>query len=141
MLFNAYSSAFNTVVSSKLIITLGALGLNPALCNWALDFLTGRTQVVKVGNPIESILSSCVTAWYGNCTAAHNRKAFQRVVRSAQRNTWGKLPAPLETYSTDSIGRPKRSSRTSTIGATACSPHYHPEGEVSTCPSKLGPRD
>uniref|UniRef100_A0A8C7SSP2 Multivesicular body subunit 12Bb n=1 Tax=Oncorhynchus mykiss TaxID=8022 RepID=A0A8C7SSP2_ONCMY len=28
---------------------LGALGLNPALCIWVLDFLTGRPQVVKVG--------------------------------------------------------------------------------------------
>ena len=27
-----------------------ALGLNPALCNWVLDFMTGRPQVVKVGN-------------------------------------------------------------------------------------------
>ena len=33
---------------------------------------------------IESILSGCVTAWYGNCSA-HNRKALQRVVRFAQR--------------------------------------------------------
>ena len=49
MLFNAYSSAFNTIVSTKLIIKLEALGLNPALCNWSLDFLTGRTQVVKEG--------------------------------------------------------------------------------------------
>ena len=50
MLFFDYSSAFNTVVPSKLINKLGALGLNPALCNWVLDFLTGRPQVVKVGN-------------------------------------------------------------------------------------------
>jgi hypothetical protein len=27
-----------------------ALGLNPALCNWVLDFLMGRPQVVKVRN-------------------------------------------------------------------------------------------
>ena len=27
---------------------------------------------------VESILSGCITAWYGNCTV-HNRKAFQRV--------------------------------------------------------------
>jgi hypothetical protein len=40
MLFIDYSSAFDTIVSSKLIIKLGALGLNPALCNWVLDFLT-----------------------------------------------------------------------------------------------------
>ena len=31
---------------------------------------------------IESILSGYSTAWYGNCSA-HNRKALQRVVRSA----------------------------------------------------------
>ena len=30
---------------------------------------------------IESILSGCITAWYGNCTA-HNRRAVKRVVRS-----------------------------------------------------------
>jgi hypothetical protein len=40
MLFIDYSSAFNTIVPSKLIIKLGALGLNPALCNWVLDILT-----------------------------------------------------------------------------------------------------
>ena len=33
MLFIDYSSAFNTIVHSKLIIKLEALGLNPAPCN------------------------------------------------------------------------------------------------------------
>ena len=32
----------------------------------------------------------------------------------------------------DVTGRPKRSSWTTTTRATACSPRYHPEGEVST---------
>jgi hypothetical protein len=41
---------------------------------------------------IESILSVCITAWYGNCTA-HNRRALQRVVLSAQHITGGKIPA------------------------------------------------
>ena len=41
MLFIDYSSAFNNIAPSKLIIKLGAHGLNPALCHWALDFLTG----------------------------------------------------------------------------------------------------
>ena len=50
MLFIEYSSAFNIILPSKLIIKLRALGLNPALCNWVLDFLTGRPHVVKVGN-------------------------------------------------------------------------------------------
>ena len=50
MLFIDYSSAFNTIVPSKLIIKLKVLGLNPALCKWVLEFLTGCPQVVKVGN-------------------------------------------------------------------------------------------
>ena len=46
MLFIDYNSSFNTIVPSKLIIKLEALGLNPTLCNWVLDFLTGSPQVV-----------------------------------------------------------------------------------------------
>ena len=57
MLFIDYSSAFNTIIPSKLIIKLEALGLNHALCNWVLDFLTGRPQVVKVGNNISTSLT------------------------------------------------------------------------------------
>jgi hypothetical protein len=56
MLFIDYSSAFNTIVPSKLIIKLESLGLDPALCNWVLDFLTGHPQVVKVGNNISTPL-------------------------------------------------------------------------------------
>uniref|UniRef100_A0AAZ3QBV7 Tc1-like transposase DDE domain-containing protein n=1 Tax=Oncorhynchus tshawytscha TaxID=74940 RepID=A0AAZ3QBV7_ONCTS len=48
---------------------------------------------------IESILSGCITAWCGNCSA-HNRKALQRVVRSAQHITGDKLPALQDTYTT-----------------------------------------
>jgi hypothetical protein len=92
---------------------------------------------------IESILSGCITAWYGNCTA-HNRRALQRVVQCAQCITWGKLPAnylPSRTPTAPNVtGRPKISSRTTTTRATACSPRYHPECEVSTGASKLGPR-
>ena len=50
MLFIDYSSAFNTIVPSKLINKLRNLGLNTSLCNWILDFLTGRPQGVRVGN-------------------------------------------------------------------------------------------
>jgi hypothetical protein len=50
MPFIDYSSAFNTIVPSKLINKLRILGLNTSLCNWILDFLTGRPQVVRVGN-------------------------------------------------------------------------------------------
>jgi hypothetical protein len=49
MLFIDYSSAFNTILPSKLINKLRTLGLNTSLCNWILDFLTGCPQVVRVG--------------------------------------------------------------------------------------------
>ena len=51
-LFIAYNSAFNTIVPSKRVIKLETLGPAPALCNWVLDFLTGRPQVVSVCNNI-----------------------------------------------------------------------------------------
>ena len=41
---------------------------------------------------IESILTGCITAWYGNCSAS-DRKALQRLVRTAQYITGVKLPA------------------------------------------------
>ncbi|KAI3355190.1 hypothetical protein L3Q82_018046, partial [Scortum barcoo] len=42
MLFIAYSSAFNTIVPSKLVTKLRGLGLNSALCVWILNFLTSN---------------------------------------------------------------------------------------------------
>ena len=48
---------------------------------------------------IVSILSGCITAWYGNCTAL-NGKALQRVVRSAQLITGGQTTCLHDTYST-----------------------------------------
>ncbi len=49
LLFIDYSSAFNTIVPSKLAVKLSDLGLNTTLCDWIQDFLTGRPQVVKMG--------------------------------------------------------------------------------------------
>jgi hypothetical protein len=50
MLFIDYSSAFNTIVPTKLVTKLRTLELNTSLCNWILDFLTGLPQVVRLGN-------------------------------------------------------------------------------------------
>jgi hypothetical protein len=50
ILFIDYSQAFNTIVPAMLITKLRTLGLNTFLCNWVLDFLTGRPQVERVGN-------------------------------------------------------------------------------------------
>ncbi|MCI4389835.1 hypothetical protein PGIGA_G00103570 [Pangasianodon gigas] len=50
MLFVDFSSAFNTVIPSKLITKLGDLGISPSLCTWIMDFLTNRPQNVRSGH-------------------------------------------------------------------------------------------
>ena len=47
--------------------------------------------------PIVSILTGCINAWYGNCSAS-DRRALQRVVRTAQYITGAKLPAIQDLY-------------------------------------------
>ncbi|KAK6306453.1 hypothetical protein J4Q44_G00233780 [Coregonus suidteri] len=61
-----------------------------------------ETEKIWHGSPdysctIESILTGCITAWYGNCTAS-DRKALQRVVHTAQYITGAKLPAIQDLY-------------------------------------------
>ncbi len=58
MLFVDYSSAFNNIVPATLVAKLQMLGLNRSLCSWILDFLTGRSQVVRMGNNTSSPLAS-----------------------------------------------------------------------------------
>ncbi len=57
MLLVDYSSAFNTIVPATLVAKLQTLGLNRSLCSWILDFLTGRSQVVRMGNNTSSPLT------------------------------------------------------------------------------------
>ncbi|XP_037537292.1 signal peptide peptidase-like 2 [Nematolebias whitei] len=57
MLFIDFSSAFNTIIPQQLIWKLDSLGLNTSLCNWLLDFLTGRPQAVRVGSNTSSIIT------------------------------------------------------------------------------------
>ncbi len=85
MLFVDYSSAFNTIVSATLVAKLQILGLNRSLCSWILDFLTGRSQVVRMGNNTSSplilntgapqgcVLSPLLYSLYTHdCTATHS---------------------------------------------------------------------
>ncbi len=85
MLFVDYSSACNTIVPSILIAKLQTLGLNRSLCSWILDFLTGRSQVVRMGNNTSSplvfnigapqgcVLSPLLYSLYTHdCTATHS---------------------------------------------------------------------
>ena len=48
---------------------------------------------------IESILTSCLTVWYGSC-AASCRKTLQRTVRAAEKIIGAPLPAVDTIYST-----------------------------------------
>ncbi len=54
MLFIDFSSAFKNIIPQQLINKLNLLGLNNSLCNWILDFLTGRPQSVRVGRNTSS---------------------------------------------------------------------------------------
>ncbi|KAK3506669.1 hypothetical protein QTP70_013649 [Hemibagrus guttatus] len=51
---------------------------------------------------IESILSSCITGWFGNCTIS-DRKTLQRIVRTAEKIIRVSLPSITDIYSTRCI--------------------------------------
>ncbi|XP_059808685.1 uncharacterized protein LOC132382480 [Hypanus sabinus] len=57
VLFIDFSSAFNTIIPQKLIGKLSLLGLNTSLCNWILDFLTRRPQLVQIGSSISNTIT------------------------------------------------------------------------------------
>ena len=89
MLFIDYSSAFKAIMPSKLITMLRTLGLNTSLYNWILDFLTGRPQVVRVGNNTSAMLilntgapQGCVLSpllyslFTHDCMARHDSNIF-----------------------------------------------------------------
>jgi hypothetical protein len=85
MLFIDNSSASNTIVPTKLNTKIRTLGLNASHCNKILDFLTGRPQVVRVGNNTSATLilntgvpQGCVLSplpyslFTNDCEAKHN---------------------------------------------------------------------
>ncbi|GAA6071249.1 uncharacterized protein LOC121182596, partial [Tachysurus ichikawai] len=51
---------------------------------------------------IESILSSCITVWFGNCTIS-DRKTLQRIVRTAEKIIGVSFPSIMDTYTTHCI--------------------------------------
>ncbi|KAK1786349.1 hypothetical protein P4O66_018038, partial [Electrophorus voltai] len=66
MLFIDFSSAFNTIVPQHLIGKLSLLGLNTSLCNWMLDFLTGRPQFVWIGSSTSNTTTLSTSAPQGS---------------------------------------------------------------------------
>ncbi len=57
MLFVDYSSAFKTIIPSKLTLKLENLGFSPTLHQWIYNFLSDRPQAVRVGRQISSSLT------------------------------------------------------------------------------------
>ncbi|KAM9826427.1 uncharacterized protein ACBT44_006665 [Syngnathus typhle] len=61
-----FSSAFNTIVPhQRLMSKLDKLGLSTYLCNWLLDFLCQRPQVVRVGDKISASITLSIGAPQG----------------------------------------------------------------------------
>ncbi|KAI4879655.1 hypothetical protein NFI96_032437, partial [Prochilodus magdalenae] len=107
MLFVDYSSAFNTIVPSRLEIKLRHLDLNSSLC-WLRRFgMSPRILRTFCTCTVESILTGSITTWYGSCTAIE-RKALQRVVQTAQCITGVQLPNLLDLYTSRCLRKTKR---------------------------------
>ncbi len=56
---------------------------------------------------VESILTGCITAWFGNSTAG-NHRALQRVMRTARHIVGGELPSLQDIYTRRCIGKARR---------------------------------
>ena len=57
MLFIDFSSAFNTILPHRLLSKLSNIGIPHSTCLWIKDFLTDRTQRVRVGPHASTALS------------------------------------------------------------------------------------
>ncbi len=56
---------------------------------------------------VESILTGCITAWFGNSTAGY-RRALQRVVRTARHIVGGELPSFQDIYTSRCTRKARR---------------------------------
>ncbi|KAK3545814.1 hypothetical protein QTP70_014904, partial [Hemibagrus guttatus] len=60
---------------------------------------------------IESVLSSCITAWFGNCTVSEH-KTLQRIVKTAEKIIGVSLPSITDMYTTRCIRKANSPSHT-----------------------------
>lgn len=70
---------------------------------------------------IESILSRCITVWFGNCTVSE-RKSLQQIVRTAVKIIWVSLPSVMDIYTTCCIRK----------AISIVADHTHPSHTVFT---------
>ncbi|KAF7702590.1 gastrula zinc finger protein XlCGF28.1-like, partial [Silurus meridionalis] len=73
---------------------------------------------------IESILSSCITAWFGNCTVL-DRTTLQRIARTAEKINGVSLPSIMDIYTTRCICKAN----------SIVDDHTHPSHTLYTHPS------
>ncbi|XP_059831519.1 uncharacterized protein LOC132397158 [Hypanus sabinus] len=69
ILYIDFSSAFNTIIPQRLVEKLSLLGLNTAMCRWILDFLTERSQSVRVGRNISDSITLSTGSHKAVCSA------------------------------------------------------------------------
>ena len=81
---------------------------------------------------IESVLTSCITAWYGN-GSVHDRKALQRVVKKVQYVTVVVFPPIQDIYTKWCLRKPNSIIKDP---ATSCSLPYY-RVDLSTCTDSL----
>ena len=107
MLFIDFSSAFNTIIPSKLITKLSDLAINVSPCNWMLDFLTNRPHSVRLDHHTSSTLilntgvrQGCVLSplpyylFIYDCTPAHGSNTIVTTHQQRWVGLQGGGPAP-----------------------------------------------
>ncbi|XP_030623600.1 alpha-1,3-galactosyltransferase 2-like [Chanos chanos] len=98
MLFLDYSSTLNMIQPMKLIVKLADLGVPTLTCNWILNFLTGRPQVVKMGNKVSAELTVSTGSLQPKtlCPLKEERNDAKQIVKS--RSSAISVLSPINTF-------------------------------------------
>ncbi|KAK3556294.1 hypothetical protein QTP70_007044 [Hemibagrus guttatus] len=103
-----HSKMFSEVQQSS---TMSTLLYSHSMANTQRLYFLRRLRKAHLPPPIlsmfcrgttESVLSSCITAWFGNCTVS-DRKTLQRIVRTAEKIIGLSLPSITDMYTTRCI--------------------------------------
>ncbi|KAK3567367.1 hypothetical protein QTP86_019902, partial [Hemibagrus guttatus] len=100
---SGHSSLFIDGSSVEIVKNTKFLGVHLAE-NFTCSLNTSSISMKAQQGTIESILSSCITAWFGNCTVS-DRKTLQRIVRRAEKIIGVSLPSITDIYTTRCIRR------------------------------------
>ena len=70
------------------------------------DKLNTNLLLTFYSSAIESLLTYCITVWYGSCTVA-DRERLQRVVKATQKITGCPFPSLMDIYTSCCLSRAK----------------------------------